>query len=147
MCIRDRDNRLTLGKNTEVTESKIWQEKIEEIIEFQNRQAPEIITVEQKQQLIKIYDKYKSVFSDSPGKAKNFLCELKFKENVNFNKRSYPIAQALKEAGRKEIQRMILEDIIERSNSPYTSPLVAIPKKGGQVRLCLDARAVSYTHL
>ena len=51
------DNRLTLGKNTEVTESKIWQEKIEEIIEFQNRQAQEIINVEQKQQLIKIYDK------------------------------------------------------------------------------------------
>ena len=46
MCIRDRNNRLTLGKNTEVTESKIWQEKIEEIIEFQDRQSQEIISVE-----------------------------------------------------------------------------------------------------
>ena len=81
---------LDVYKRQEVTESKIWQEQIEEIIEFQNRQAPEIISVEQKQQLIKIYNKYKSVFSESPGKAKNFLCELKFKENVNFNKRSSP---------------------------------------------------------
>ena len=36
-----------------------------------------------------------------------------------------------------------MEDIIERSNSPYTSPLVAIPKKDGQVRLCLDARELN----
>ena len=68
---------------------------------------------------------------------------VKFKDNVNFNKRSYPIAQALKEAARKKIQRMIMEDIIERSNSPYTSPLIAIPKKDGQVRLCLDGRELN----
>ena len=68
---------------------------------------------------------------------------LKFKDNVNFTKRSYPIAQALKEAAQKEIQRMVMEDIIERSNSPYTSPLVAIPKRDGQVRLCLDARELN----
>ena len=38
---------------------------------------------------------------------------------------------------------MIQEDIIERSSSPYTSPIVAIPKKDGQVRLCLDAREIN----
>lgn len=34
------------------------------------------------------------------------------------------------------------EDIIELSCSPYTSPLVAIRKKEGKVRLCLDAREI-----
>lgn len=38
---------------------------------------------------------------------------------------------------------MIKEDIIERSNSPYTSPLLAIPKKDGIVSLCLDARELN----
>ena len=28
-------------------------------------------------------------------------------------------------------------------DSPYTSPIVAIPKKNGQVRLCLDAREIN----
>ena len=41
MCIRDRNNRLTIGKNTKVTESEMW--KIEEIVEFQDRQAQETI--------------------------------------------------------------------------------------------------------
>ena len=35
------------------------------------------------------------------------------------------------------------EDIIEYSQSPYTSPIVAIPKKNGKVRICLDAREIN----
>ena len=31
----------------------------------------------------------------------------------------------------------------EHSQSPYTSPIVAIQKKSGQVRLCLDAREIN----
>ena len=85
------------------------------------------------------------MFSDEPGKVKNYQCKLQFKENVEFNRRSYPIAQSLKEAVRTEINKMIENDIIEISQSPYTSPIIAVPKKDGQVRLCLDA--VSYTHL
>ena len=38
---------------------------------------------------------------------------------------------------------MIQEDIIERSSSPYTSLIVAIPKKDVQVRLCLYAREIN----
>ena len=53
--------------------------------------------------------------------------------------RSYPIAQSLKEAVHAEIQNMVNKDIIESSQSPYTSPIVAIQKKSGKVRLCLDA--------
>ena len=135
-------NRLPIGENNIVTESSLWLEKLEEIMAFQGGSSDEV-SVEEKRRLIKIYNRYGQVFSDSPGKAKNFLCELKFKDSVSFNRRSYPIAHALKEAARTQIQRMVNEDIIERSNSPYTSPLVAIPKKDGQVRLCLDARELN----
>ena len=38
---------------------------------------------------------------------------------------------------------MINRDIIESSQSPYTSPIVAIPKKNRQVRLCLYAREIN----
>ena len=36
-------------------------------------------------------------------------------------------------------------DIIEQSQSPFTSPIIAITKKNGQVRLCLDAREINKT--
>ena len=38
---------------------------------------------------------------------------------------------------------MMEDDIIELSQSPYTSPIVAIPKKNGKVRICLDAREIN----
>ena len=57
--------------------------------------------------------------------------------------RSYPIAHSLKEAVRVEINKMISSDLIEISQSLYTSPIIAVPKKNGQVRLCLDAREIN----
>ena len=59
--------------------------------------------------------------------------------------RSYTIGHSLKEAVRAEINKMISSDIIEISQSPYTSPIIAVPKKNGQVRLCLDARELNKT--
>ena len=145
-CVRSyhvrEEIRVPIGKNELVTNvSDLWREKLQEILSFQGKGLKEEVSVEQKQNLIDIYNKYRSVFSDSPGKAKNFMCE--FHDSVQFNRKSYPIAQSLKEAVRKEIQRMIDNDIIERSSSPYTSPIVAIPEKDGQVRLCLDAREIN----
>ena len=120
-----RENiRTPIGNNENVTcEINLWKDKL------QVKNSTEEVSMEQRQELINIYNKYRSVFSNSPRKTKNFVCELRFHNSVNFNKKSYPIAQSLEEAVRQEIQRMIEEDIIERSNSPYTSPIVAIPKK------------------
>ena len=44
---------------------------------------------------------------------------------------------------RAEINRLIAEDIIEPSYSPYPSPILAVPKKHGKVRICLDAREIN----
>ena len=38
---------------------------------------------------------------------------------------------------------MMEQDIIEYSSSPYTSPIVAVQKKDGTVRLCLDAQEIN----
>ena len=56
---------------------------------------------------------------------------------------SYPIVYAAKEAVHTEISKMLEEDIIEYSCSHYTSPIVAVTKKDGRVRLCLDAREIN----
>ena len=79
-----------------------------------------------RDRLIDVYNKYRHVFSDTPGKVRDYQCEIEFREPVNFNKKSYPIAFSLKEAVRTEINRLIAEDIIEPSYSPYTLSLIHI---------------------
>lgn len=118
-----------------------WESKVKEIVNYQN--ATQQPTIHEKEQLIKIYQHYQKVFSDQPGCAKYFECKLRFKEGVAFNKKSYPIPQKHKALVRAEIQKMVNEEIIEPSQSPYTSPLLATPKKDGSIRLCLDAREIN----
>lgn len=123
--------------------NELWQVKIDEIMNFQNVRPDMQLTDSQLRQLTGIYKQFQHIFSNSPGKAKDFQCKLKFKENVTFNRKSYPIAHSLKDKVHTEIKNMLSEDIIEQSHSPYTSPLVAIPKKDGKVRLCLDAKEIN----
>ena len=72
-----------------------------------------------------------------------YTSKTNFREPVDFHRKSYPIAYSLKNEFRAEINRMMEDDIIEYSQSPYTSPIVAIPKKNGKVRICLDTREIN----
>ena len=152
MCIRDsirescelREGVINQGIQNNPEEA-LWLEKINSIREFKTSQNSQEVTCEQRERLIEIYYQYRHIFSDTPGKIKNFQCELKFKEHTEFKRKSYPIAFSLKEAVREEIQRLIENDIIEISNSPYTNPIVAVPKKNGAVQICLGARELNKT--
>lgn len=43
----------------------------------------------------------------------------------------------------QELKRLVDSDIIERSNSPWSSNIVLVPKKDGTKRVCVDFRAVN----
>ena len=111
--------------------------------QFQRSRPDQHISEEQAENLIEIYKKYKHVFSNTPGKVKGYQCRINFWEPVDFHRKSYPIAYSLKNEVRAEINRMMEEDIIEYSQSPHTSPIAAIPKKSGKVRICVDAREIN----
>ena len=43
----------------------------------------------------------------------------------------------------KQLQSMLDQEIIKRSTSPWMAPAVFIPKKSGEIRLCVDYRALN----
>ena len=108
---------------------ELWQSKLEEIREFQREKTYGQINKIQAENLIQIYNKYKHVFSNAPGKVKGYQCVINFKEPVNFRRKSYPIAYSIKNEVRNEINRMIQDDIIEYSQSPYTVMCERLPPR------------------
>ena len=56
-----------------------------------------------------------------------------------------PIKQAvrrppihLREAAEAEVQKMLKDDVIEPSSSPWASPIVLVKKKDGSLQYCID---------
>ncbi|XP_076057222.1 uncharacterized protein LOC143034759 [Oratosquilla oratoria] len=83
------------------------------------------------------------VFSDKPGVAKVDCHEIRLTSSVPIRLKPYPIPIRLADAVKKEIDNMEAAGIIEKSSSPYCSPIVVVRKKDGGVRICGDYRGVN----
>ncbi|GFX93527.1 retrovirus-related Pol polyprotein from transposon 297 [Trichonephila clavipes] len=44
---------------------------------------------------------------------------------------------------RKQIEELLRQNVIEECESPYTTPVVLVPKPNGKVRLCVDYRKLN----
>ena len=55
---------------------------------------------------------YRDVFAELPGKARNYVCELKVREHSPYMQRSYPVPFSKRRAVQEELDRMMEGDII-----------------------------------
>ncbi|XP_055706495.1 uncharacterized protein LOC129806739 [Phlebotomus papatasi] len=85
-------------------------------------------------------EEFKKVFDDSLGKINGIQGELKLKHDakpVFLKARTVPIAK--KEAVEREIESLVNEGVLIKVNqSRWATPIVAIPKASGKVRVCGD---------
>ena len=83
---------------------------------------------------------YEDVFQEGLGTMQPFKAKLSVKENAKpvFHK-PRPIPFALKEKVAKELDRLEREGIIEKvTHSEWAAPIVPVPKRDGEVRVCGD---------
>ena len=59
------------------------------------------------------------------------------------NQRVRPLPPPLKENLREQLDKWLKDEVIEQSNSPWSSPLVPVTKKSGTIRWVLDFCAVN----
>ena len=69
--------------------------------------------------------------------------EIHTEEGPPIKSRSRPVNPALETNLRKQIDDWLKRDVIEGSNSPWSFPLVAAPKKNGKIRWCVDYRRLN----
>lgn len=69
------------------------------------------------------------------------VISLKHEQPISYRPRrlSYSDKQKLREI----LDRLLKENVIRPSNSPYASPIVLVHKKNGELRLCVDYRELN----
>lgn len=79
-------------------------------------------------------------FKDLPMTSKIGEHVITMKNDKVFRQRYYPRNPMMKEIINKQISELLKDGMIEKSESPYSSPVVLVRKKDGNWRMCIDFR-------
>lgn len=104
------------------------------------------ITIQQKEALEALVGKFTNCFSTQEGDLGiTHLGEMTIQltSNKPICYRPYRLAIAERPTVRNKVEQLLASGVIQESNSDYASPIILVPKKNGEVRLCVDYRALN----
>ena len=129
--------------STESTSNEDSSSHIEDLIS----RSSENLNESQKEQLAALLREYKDQFSrSSHDLGSSGLAEHTIRTEQNCKpvyQRPYRIPLSKQEFARKEIELMAEKNLIEPSCSPWSSPVVLVPKRDGSTRFCIDYRKLN----
>ncbi|XP_041356959.1 uncharacterized protein LOC121374100 [Gigantopelta aegis] len=98
---------------------------------------------DQIQEVRKLLYEYSDVLSDSPGYTSLASHDIRLLSDTPVRVKPYPLPFAMRDVVDDEVRSMLQMDIIEYSDSPYSSPIVIVKKKDGTNRFCIDFRRLN----
>ncbi|GFR71510.1 retrovirus-related Pol polyprotein [Elysia marginata] len=101
------------------------------------------LTPDQRRQLGEIASSYSSIFSDRSGIVSTEEHRIELTSSTPVRQRPYPVSYAMRQTLRDVLRKMEDLEIIRKSSSPYSSPVVVVKKKYGSNRVCIDYRRLN----
>jgi Reverse transcriptase (RNA-dependent DNA polymerase)/RNase H-like domain found in reverse transcriptase len=99
-----------------------------------------------QENLMSLFRNFADIFhlDPEPITANNFYKQkITLTDDVPTYIKNYRLPQAHKEQINNEVKKLLENNIVENSVSPYNSPLLLVPKKGGEDRVVVDFRQVN----
>ena len=110
---------------------------------FRDVSISNTLTSEQRKENETLMKQYPDVLSSLPGRTDQIQHDIKLLTSETIRTKGYSIPYKTRSVMETEIQDMLDLGVIEPSISPYSSPIVLVPKKDGSVRFCIDFRKLN----
>ena len=101
------------------------------------------ITPRQQQQLEKLLEEYQDLFDGNLGRCGIVKHEIDTGQERPIKQPAYQRPIAEKKRIQEEVEKMMNQNVIRESSSPWTSPVVLVKKKDGDTRFCVDYRKLN----
>ena len=97
----------------------------------------------QVQEMKELLGRNRDRFSELPGRTHVITHDIDTVPGKIVRQRPYRIPAARRQAIRDEVENMLKLGVIEESFSPWSSPIVIVPKPDGSLRFCNDFRKLN----
>ena len=139
-----------VAEKEEDTESEVRLGNDQQPIKLQNSQILNDLGTKlshlpsvQRKELGEVITQYREVFPDVPSKTNLIEHDVDVGDSAPIKQHPYRVSPMKKELLDKEVQYMLKNDIIEESQSNWSSPCILVPKHDGGFRFCTDFRKVN----
>ena len=139
-----------VAEKEEDTESEVRLGNDQQPIKLQNSQILNDLDTKlshlppvQRKELAEVITQYREVFPDVPSKTNLIEHDVDVGDSAPIKQHPYRVSPMKKELLDKEVQYMLENDIIEESQSNWSSPCILVPKHDGGFRFCTDFRKVN----
>ena len=146
----DRDVKPTLvtqkvsswEEEKEVTQDLSWPGSNSEVLGNLDQKLKHLDPVQRKE-LSDLILSFPSIFKDSPGRTNLLYHDVEVGNNKPIKQYPYRINPTKGKIITDEVDYMLTNNLIKPSFSPWSSPVVLVPKPNNQFHLCLDYRKVN----
>ena len=139
-----------VAEKEEDTESEVRLGNDQQPIKLQNSQILNDLGTKlshlplvQRKELAEVITQYREVFPYVPSKTNLIEHDVDVGDSAPIKQHPYRVSPMKKELLDKEVQYMLKNDIIEESQSNWSSPCILVPKHDGGFRFCTDFRKVN----
>ena len=101
------------------------------------------LSQEEQHQVRSLVQEFSGTFSEKPGRTTLMEHDIKLTTDTPVRVKQYPLPYSMMQAVNDEVRSMIELGVIERSESPYCSPVIIVKKKDNTNRFCIDFRVLN----
>ena len=113
--------------------------------QFRLKESPVLQDPEDRKRAVSLLREFGELFSDNDeyGRTNLLEHEIHTTEGPPVKCRHRPLNPNLEANLKEQVQHWEKQDVIEPSTSPWSFPLLAVPKKNGKIRWCCDFRLLN----